>query len=106
MLRWHHADHDLRPSESPRKIVAGGHRVRDAAPGKKPLIDALLRDRFADVVFMRPQADAVRAFASQHNGDAGSPRPSADDCDLAHFSWCALKRLSVPASKRWMLAWC
>src|SRR5271170_2149295 len=106
MLRRHDADYDLRATQSLGEIVGGGYRIRDGAAGKKLLIDVPLRDRFADVGFMGPQADAVRAFASEHDGEAGAPRASADDCDLAHFSPWLPKRFSVPANRRRMFSWC
>ncbi len=94
-----------RVAESCCQIVAGGDGSGMRRPGRNLLVDALLRDRFADVGFMRPQAYAVRAFAAEHDGDAGAPRASADDCDLAHACFDP-KRFSVPASRRRMLAWC
>ncbi len=85
------------------QIVAGGDGFGDEAAGEKSLVDVLLRDRFADVGFVRPQAYAVRAFASEDDGEAGAPGASADDGDLAHACFDP-KRFSVPASKRRMLA--
>src|SRR5258707_576262 len=84
MLRRHGADHNLSATESRGQVAAGGYGVGDAAAGKKFLVDPSLRDRFADVGFVRPQTYAVRAFAAEHDGDPGAPRAPADDCDITH----------------------
>ena len=98
MLRRHHAHYDLRSAKRFAKIVAHGHRLRNRAAGKKFLVHPLFHDRFTDVGFVRPQAYVVSAFASQNNGNSGTPRSRADDGDLAHVCLDP-KRFSVPASK-------
>ena len=53
-------------------------------PGRNFSLIRLLHDGFADIGFVRPEADAVRAFASEHDGEACAPCARADDGDLAH----------------------
>src|SRR5271166_4403791 len=63
MLGRHDADNDLRPLKSRGQIVGRSHGIWYAAAGKEFLVDPLLRHRFADIGFVRPQAHAMRAFA-------------------------------------------
>src|SRR6266496_4862083 len=43
---------------------------------------------------MGPQADTMRSFASEDDGDAGAPRAASDDGDLAHLFLFTPKRKS------------
>ena len=85
MLRGHDTHDDLRVFERGGEIVAGGDRFGDRAAGEKSFIHMLPRDRFANVEFVRPEADAVATFASEDDGESGAPCASADDGDLAHL---------------------
>jgi hypothetical protein len=85
MLRRHDTHNDVRIFERGGEIVACGDGFGDRSAGEKSFIHMLARDRFADVEFVRPEADAVATFASEDDGEAGTPSASADDGDLAHL---------------------
>ena len=59
-------------------------------------------------LLIRPERTSMRAFASEHDGERGSPGAGADDSDLAHRLRLSLlpNRFSVPASRRRMFWWC
>ena len=54
-----------------------------------------------------PEAELVAAAAREREGECGAPGSGAEDGDAAHAAAFFLpKRLSVPARRRRMLAWC
>ena len=55
-----------------------------------------------------PEEDLVAAAAGEGDGERGAPRAGAEDGDAAHAGTRGErpKRLSVPARRRRMLAWC
>src|ERR1700758_3482692 len=105
MLGRHYAHDDLRAFKGGGEIIAGRDGVGDGAARKKFFVEPLLHDRLADVGLMGPEANAVRPFASEHNGNACAPRSGADNGDLTHACFDP-KRFSVPARRRRRLAWC
>src|SRR5579862_1900274 len=85
MLRGHDADDDVGLFKYRWKIIAGADRIGDRTPGQKLFVDSILRDRIADLFLVRPQPNAVGAFASENDGKPRSPRSGSDDGDFAHL---------------------
>ena len=85
MLRGHDTHNNVSALENLGQIVAGGDGVGNRTAGKKSFVDSFLRDRFADVDFMRPEANAMVAFTSEDDGESGAPRASADDGNVGNL---------------------
>ena len=103
VLRGHDAHHNVGLTDRPFKVAGCRDAVGDDLAGKKLLVDMVGGNRIAHFRFVRPQANAMGAVASQSDRQAGSPGTGADDSDLTHPR-LPEKRFSVLASKRRMLS--
>jgi hypothetical protein len=84
MRRRHHADQQFRIEQGLTQIATRRNAGRNLLARKKHFIYAAGRDGLADFFSVRPQADLVSFFSSQHNREGGAPRARANDGYAAH----------------------
>ena len=107
MLRWRDAEEYVGLEDGAWK-VGGDEDVRgQREAGKVGEIFAGVVELLGQWHGVGPEDEVVASATSQGEGESGAPGARSEDADTAHAAaFFAPKRLSVPASRRRMLAWC
>src|ERR1700704_1250594 len=107
MLRWRDAEEDVGFEDGAGEVGGDLDVDGEGEAGKVVKIFSGVGELLGECGGVGPEAELVAAAACEGEGERSAPGSGAQDGDAAHAAAFFLpKRLSLPARRRRMFAWC